>query len=363
MKKILFFANSTWYLTNFKMGLMKRLEEIGYKVILLAPQTDSELPFEFHAIKVRGTGRNPLQDAFLYFQIKTKLKEISPDLVINYTVKPNIYATLAAKSLGIPSIINIAGLGVFFRKNNLSAKIIRFLYKISSQKADFIFFQNKDDKEIFTKLYNNKKYHILPGSGVDLQKFQPTKFKRNEVFTFLFLGRLIKEKGIYELIEAIQKVRKIHNAELRILGFTDVDNPTAISKKEVQNWHDMGIIRYMGFTDNVYDYILDCDCVILPSYYGEGVPKSLLEAASMAKPIITTDHIGCKEAVDDGVTGFLCAVKNADDLADKMLKMIELPDDELEKMGNNGRKKMEKEFDEEIVISENIKQIGNLIGK
>jgi glycosyltransferase involved in cell wall biosynthesis len=363
MKKILFFANSAWYLTNFKMGLMKRLEDIGYKVVLLAPQADYEIPFEFHTIKVNGKGRNPLQDAFLYLEIKKKLKEIAPDLVINYTVKPNVYATLAAKSLGIPSIINIAGLGVFFRKNNVSAKIIRFLYKLSSQKADFIFFQNKDDQEIFTQLYNNDKYHILPGSGVDLKKFQPSKFRRNEVFTFLFLGRLIREKGIFELIEAIQKVREKYNAELRILGFTDVDNLTAISKKEVQNWHDKGIIRYMGFTDNVCEYILDCDCVVLPSYYGEGVPKSLLEAASMAKPIITTDHIGCKEAVDDGITGFLCSVKNSDDLADKMLKMIELPDEELGIMGKNGRKKMENEFDEEIVISENIKQIKKLIGE
>ena len=155
-------ANTTWYLYNFKMGLMKKLSEQGYEVVLVAPKADFDIPFEFHHLSINGKGKNPFQEAMLFYKMVKLFRKISPDLIINYTIKPNIYGSLAAKFLKIPTIINVAGLGIAFKKKNISAIIIKLLYKISAERADFIFFQNSDDKKIITSNCKNKNFDILP---------------------------------------------------------------------------------------------------------------------------------------------------------------------------------------------------------
>ena len=243
-------------------------------------------------------------------------------------------------------------------------KIAKWLYKYSQSKASKIFFQNSDDFEMFIceKLVDKQKCDILPGSGVDTEKFKPLNLeKKDNIFRFLLVARMLWDKGIGEYVEAAKIVKqKYSDVEFQLLGFLDVANKTAISKKQMQKWVDSGIVNYLGVSDNVKEQIAQSDCIVLPSFYREGTPRVLLESASMAKPIITTDSVGCRNVVDDGINGFLCKVKNSQDLANKMEMMINLSEDERRVMGKAGREKMIKEFDEKIVIEKYLNAIRRL---
>ncbi|MFW5613626.1 MAG: glycosyltransferase family 4 protein, partial [Campylobacter hyointestinalis] len=259
------------------------------------------------------------------FELYKLYKQLKPDIVLNFTIKPNIYSSLICRYLKIPCISNITGLGTIFIKQNFITKIAKFLYKIALNKNKSIFFQNDDDKKLFLK-YNlisqKNNIDVLPGSGVDLDKFKPSPKVDNDKFIFLFIGRLIRDKGISELIEAsIMLGAKYDNFKIWLLGELGVQNNTAISQDELNGWLKNDFIEYLGTTDNVADIIAKSDCVVLPSYR-EGTPRSLLEAAAMAKPIITTNTVGCRDVVSDGINGLLCEVANAKDLAGKMEKML-----------------------------------------
>jgi glycosyltransferase involved in cell wall biosynthesis len=364
MKKIVFFANTSWYIYNFRMSLMNELSNMSYKIIVLAPRDDYSkmIPYEYHHIKMSNHGLNPFQDALTFFKICKVLKKIKADLILSYTIKSNIYGVIAANRLNIKNVVNIAGLGTTFRKKSIISLFIRKFYRYAVHKADYIFFQNIEDLKLFTNNHNFKNYSLLPGSGVDINKFTPKITTDNKEFTFLLLGRLLREKGIYEFVDASKIVKKKFMAKFQLLGFLDSKNPIAIRKSEIDKWHENGIIEYLGFTNDVRRYILSADCVVLPSYYGEGVPKSLLEAASMGKPLITTAHIGCREVVDDGENGFICQPKSVEDLSEKMIKMLNLEINELKKMGLKSRKKAIKEFDEKIVLGAYKAQVKKMLG-
>lgn len=364
MKKIVLFANTSWYIHNFRMNLMKELSKLDYQIIVIAPQDDySEMiPYEYHHINMNNHSLNPFYDALTFLKIYKLLNDLKPDLILSYTIKANIYGVLAAAKLRIKSVVNIAGLGTTFRKKSITSYFIRKFYRFAVNKADFIFFQNNEDLKLFIKNQNCKNFKLLPGSGVDLKKFAPKTSKVNEKFTFLLLGRLLKEKGVYEFVESAKKVKKEYKAKFQLLGFIDSKNPIAIRKSEIDKWHNEGVIEYLGFTNDVRGFILNSDCVVLPSYYGEGVPKSLLEAASMGKPLITTDHTGCREVVEDGVNGYICQPKNVEDLSTKMIKMMNLKENEFKKMGLKSREKVVNNFDEKIVLDAYKSLIQKLIG-
>lgn len=349
--------NTSWNIYNFRRGLAQFLLDKGHQVIAIAPRDEYsdylvEMGCEFYPVKLERKGSNPLRDFDYMRQLFRVYKESNPDIILQFTIKPNIYGTLAAIPLRKLVINNVCGLGTVFLRDDLTSKIAKLLYKISFRYANKVFFQNEDDLQLFLEhnLIKKKITDLVPGSGIPLDKFHPADFQRNEIFTFLMIARLIYDKGILEYIEAIRTLRKKGlRAKFQILGFIDEDRNLGVSREQVQAWVDEGLIDYLGTTDHVAQFIEKADCVVLPSYR-EGTPRSLLEAAGMAKPLITTDIAGCRQTVVDGLNGFLCKVKDADDLALKMEEMYLLDNETLKGMGKASRIKVEKEFDEKIVI-------------
>ncbi len=369
IKKIAIVLNNSWYAYNFRFNLARILKDNGYEVIFIAPYDKkySELlkkEFEFFDITIDAKGINPIRDFNTMVSLYKLYKNIKPDIVLNFTIKPNIYSSIVAGILKIKSISNITGLGTIFIKQSIITKVAKLLYKIALGFNNKVFFQNNDDRNLFIDNNLISKYtsDLLPGSGVDLNKFIPIfKDIKSDKLIFLLIARLLKDKGILEYIEAIKIIKnKYNNIVFQILGAIGVENKTAITKKELENWIDDGLVNYLGTTDNVQDIISQVDCVVLPSYR-EGTPRSLLEACAMEKPIIATNVIGCKEVVDDGINGYLCEVKNAKDLSNKMEMIINLSSEERKIMGKAGRKKIVNEFDEKIVINKYLESIEEIL--
>lgn len=355
--KILIVVNNAWQAYNFRLNLARFLQSSGYSVIFIAPYDTKytnliKNEFECYSVFMDAKGINPLNDFKTIFDLYKIYKKINPTIVLNFTIKPNIYSSLVCGFLGIKCISNITGLGTIFIKESIVTKLAKVLYKKALSYNSLVFFQNNDDRNLFVNhgLIVYTKTDLLPGSGVDLNKFSPSNNVTNDIFVFLMVSRLIKDKGILELIEATQLLKKkYNNFEVHLLGAVDVANNTAVNKKELDNWVEQNLVKYLGVTDSVQNVLATSDCVILPSYR-EGTPRSLLEASAMEKPIITTNTVGCKEVVDDGINGFLCEVKNSQDLAYKMEKVLLMDKDKLLNMGKAGRKKIIREFDEAIVL-------------
>lgn len=318
----------------------------------------------FSHIKINNRGSNPLEDFVLFVRFLLLFLSEKPDVFLAYTIKPNIFGSLAAYFLGIPVVNNIAGLGSVFVKNTLLTSVVRGLYKLSLRKSVKIFFQNEDDRTYFVQegLVPPKLADIIPGSGVDLNRFEFTQLRdTGDCVRFLFIGRMLWDKGVGELVHATRQLKQSgFNFEVCLLGFLDVKNPSAIRSVQMDEWVEEGIVAYLGEADDVRPHIIAANCIVLPSFYREGVPRSLLEAAAMGRPIITTDSVGCKEVVDDGVNGFLCLPQNVDDLAEKMKQFMGLSAFARQEMGKCGRKKVEHNFDEGIVISKYLLAIARI---
>jgi len=372
-KTIAIVINTSWNIYNFRLGLLDALRDKGYRVIAIAPRDDyseklKALGFEYHDININNKGTNPFQDFLLMFSFYRLYKKLKPDVILQYTIKPNIYGTWAAKMVGIPVVNNISGLGTVFLNDGFSSKLARWLYRFSLRFAHKVFFQNPHDRQLFVdnKLIKAEKTDVLPGSGIDVEKFKPVDFKKEDQFTFVFLliARMIKDKGIVEFVEAARavsmgsecfdfaqsKYSDLIDLEFWLLGDLYLGNPTAISQAQLEGWQREGVVKYLGHVDDVASIVNKADCVVLPSYR-EGLSRVLLEAAALAKPIITTSVPGCKDVVDDGDNGFLCKVKDAKDLEVQMQKMLNLTNQQRQIMGQNGRRKIEQKFNEKIVIS------------
>ena len=283
-------------------------------------------------------------------------------MILHYTIKPNVYGSLAASFLRILVVNNVCGLGTVFLKNNLVSAVAMFLYKISFRFPKKVFFQNPDDLKLFLdkKLVPAHTVDLIPGSGIDLEKFKPVPFRRNQKFTFLLISRLITDKGILEYIAAVKKLRSEGlDARFQILGAMDPEHKRGIKASTINEWINSGTIEYLGTTEDVRHFIQQADCIVLPSYR-EGTPRTLLEAASCSKPIITTNVPGCNQVVENNVNGLLCNLKDANDLADKMNIMTNFSDETLNNFGSNGRLKMEEKFNESIVINKYLGTLADL---
>jgi len=368
MKKIAIVLNSSWGAYNFRLNLARALKKKGYKVIFIAPYDQKysnilKVEFDFFSLNVDPKGLNFIQDLKTLFSLFLLYKKESVDMTLNFTVKLNIYSSIASRLLNINSISNITGLGTVFIKKSLITIVVKNLYKIALRFNDKVFFQNKIDRKLFIEnnLVLEEITGLLPGSGVDLNKFIPVKnLTNNNKIVFLVISRLIKDKGLLEYVEAIKIIKKQYNhVEFQLLGLIEDKNRTAISKEELQNWIDDGLISYLGSTDTVESVIPQCDCVVLPSYR-EGLPRSLLEAGAMEKPVIATDIAGCRDIVDDGINGLLCKDKNSHDLADKINLMINLTNEQRLLMGKSGRAKVLEKFDENIVLNKYLASIEEL---
>ena len=356
------------YAWKMRSNLGFAFQKEGYEVVFICPydkySENIKKHFKYYDIKLNTKGTNPIEDVLTIYNYYKIYKQIKVDVVLQYTIKPNIYGTIAASMLNIPIVNNIAGLGTLFIKQSIVTKIAKWLYKFSQKKANKIFFQNQDDFELFAKeeLVERDKCDILPGSGVDINKFLPLEKKYDDGrFRFLLIGRMLRDKGVLEYIEAARIIKQRYsNVEFGLLGEIGVSNMTAISHEEIKKWTDDGIVTYLGTSDDVGEEISKVDCIVLPSYR-EGTPRTLLEAASMAKPIVTTDVPGCRNVVDDGVNGYLCEVKNAYDLAVKMEMMLNLTNEQRKSMGNAGREKVVRYFDENIVINKYLEAIKGIL--
>lgn len=352
-------ANTSWYLYNFRANTFLEFQKKGYYVIAIAPEDEYssllvKMGVRFIPIDIDAGGTNPIRDIKTLLSFYRIYRKERADCVLNFTPKNNIYSSIAASLLKIPTVNNIAGLGLLFVQETIPSKIARILYKVSQRKATRVFFQNEDDRELFKKhnIAPIEKTDRLPGSGVDLSRFVVRPAPDDGVVRFLLVARMLYDKGIEQYVEAARRLKKDYaeSVEFYLLGFLNVDNPNAITREMMDEWVAEGSVNYLGISDSVEDEIAKVDCVVLPSFYREGVPKSLLEAGAMGKPIITTDNVGCRETVDEGINGYLCEARSVDSLSNCMEKIVNLSHENRIYMGDKSRKKVAREFDENIVI-------------
>jgi glycosyltransferase involved in cell wall biosynthesis len=358
--------NTSWNIWNFRGSLIRALQAAGHEVLAIAPpdayseRLETELGCRFVPIRMENKGTNPAQDALLTRRFYSLYRREKPDVVLQYTIKPNIYGTLAAKLAGIPSVNNVSGLGTVFIVKNFVSTVALSLYRFAFRFPKRVFFQNGDDRQLFLDhgLVRAGITDLLPGSGIDTNKFRPAaEFRRQQPFTFLMIARVLYEKGVEEYFEAARLVREaVPGTRVQLLGGIDESGNIGVKRAVFDAWLQAGNVEYLGTSDNVAEHIQRADCIVLPSYR-EGTPKTLLEAAAMGKPIVTTDVPGCRETVVDGQNGLLCAVRNAPDLAAKMLQVLRLDDGALEAMGRAGRRLAEQKFDEQIVLDKYLRVV------
>ena len=371
--KVALASNTAWYLWKFRLSLAQALRAAGHEVVAVAPRDGyapklAEAGIRFVDVPMDNAGTSPARDLLFLFRLLRLLRRERPGVYLGYTIKPNVYGGLACRWLGIPSIHNVSGLGTAFMKRGALSWIACLLYRTGLGRSTRVFFQNNEDRNEFVGLglVPATVAAVLPGSGVDLDRFSPrggTSEGNPGPVRFILFARLIWDKGIGEYVAAARQLQKEDlAAEFQLAGFLDVKNRTAVSRTDVDSWVREGVIEYLGDADDVRPWIARTDCVVLPSYR-EGTPRSLLEAASMAKPVIAADAPGCRNAVKDGVSGFLCRVRDADDLADKMRRMANLTPEERAAMGRAGRAKMEREYDERIVIDRYLDDVAKLAQK
>jgi len=355
---IAFVGNTSFSLYKFRLGIMTRLKSDGHQVVAIAPVDEYSAllekdGFTFIAVDIDGKGKSIFADLKLIMRFLSIYEDIKPDFVFHYTIKPNIYGTIACGILRISSIAVTTGLGYAFNKKNLFNLFIKTLYRLSLKMSKEVWFLNHSDEEVFlqNRVISRKKAFVLPSEGIDSGYYLPRNTEQNSVFTFLLLSRLIKEKGIEEYVAASKLLHERGvKFKAQLLGKQEKESLKCISISTVMEWHDSELIDYLGESIDVRSFIAQSDCVVLPSYYMEGVPRCLMEAMSMSKPIITTNNVGCNELIDDGLNGLMCKTKDIEDLANKMEQMIFTSATQRIEMGENGRKKIVDHFDEQRII-------------
>jgi len=360
--------NGCWYIWNTRRPLLQTLQKAGYRISVVAPRDEyteklMEMGFGYREIKMDAKGINPLRDFLTLLSYKRIYREISPTIVLQYTIKPNIYGSIAAKGLGIPVINNITGLGTVFERPGPLQTAVCALYRYAFSRVHRIFFQNRDDRELFLdrRLVRTEQTGLLPGSGVNPEYFAPRP-RPEGPFCFLFVGRLLKAKGVEDFIAAAEMVKPLH-PEVRfvLVGPYDSNDPWSADDKLLRSAEKRGIIEVPGPTDEIREALAQADCMVLLSRYREGVPRSLLEAASMGKPLIAADSVGTREPVQDGTNGFLCRPGDIADLADKMERMLNLSEKEIEAMGKASRRRVKESFDETIVINTYLQTVDDIL--
>jgi glycosyltransferase involved in cell wall biosynthesis len=350
-------ANTTWYVVNFRSRLIESLIDQGWRVVVLSPPDRhvdrlAALGAEHVALTIDNAGTNPLRELGTLWRIRETMSRIRPSVVLTFTPKINIYLSLVARTLGVPVIANISGLGRAFVSGGWLERVSRALYGVALRWPSTVFFQNEEDRAIFIEagLVDAARTHRLPGSGVDVDRFSPRPKPQAGPFQFLLVARLLWDKGVGEFVEAARIVKARHpEVEFALAGFLDVDNPSAVPRSSVEEWEREGVIKFLGSFDDMVPVYAQADCVVLPSYR-EGMPRTLLEAGSMAKPTITSDAPGCREAVVNGVTGLIVKARDGQSLAIAMLELLQMPQKQRDALCQAARQRILDEFDEAIVI-------------
>lgn len=360
-KLIALVSNSAWSVYNFRLDVIRHLLQQEYRIIVFAPDDDYSsylreagclfVPIHFDNKTVR-----PLSDFLFYRQLVKLYREHRPDFIFHYVIKPNIYGSLAAATVGIPSVAVITGLGYPFAKRNLLYSIVKRLYRRALRKTEEVWFLNNEDAKVFIqeKIVNIEKVKVLPGEGINTEYFSPCiQTEKNPDFTFLMSTRLLKSKGINLYVDAARILKKKnYTVRFELIGFFEKHHPDSITQEDINRWEREGLVHYGGFAHDVRPFLAKADCFVFPSFYNEGVPRCLMEAASMELPVITSYNRGCKEVVLNNSTGYTCHLQDPFDLADKMEKMLNLPAEARERMGKNGRPLVVKKFDINLIIRE-----------
>ncbi|WP_066560226.1 glycosyltransferase family 4 protein [Croceicoccus bisphenolivorans] len=351
-------VNVAWNLCNFRSGLVSALLADGHRLTVLAPLDDSvttlaAMGCEVCDLPMDRKGLNPVRDAGLLRRMSRAFGTLRPDVVLGFTIKNNIYGALAARRHGIAFLPNVTGLGTAFLSGGAVERIATMLYRQAFRAVPRVFFQNRDDLSLFIerKLVEHAQTVLLPGSGIDLDRFAPSPPPASDSGpVFLMIARLLRDKGVHEYVEAARIVRSRYpGARFQLLGAAGDANRTAIDLATVHGWERSHGIEYLGTSSDVRREIAAAHCVVLPSYR-EGAPRTLIEAAAMARPLIATDVPGCREVVDDTETGLLCSARSSESLARACTGFIAMPPAAQTEMGRAGRAKMEREYDQQIVI-------------
>jgi glycosyltransferase involved in cell wall biosynthesis len=361
-KRIALVANSTWNIYNFRQNLIQKFSREGYDVVVIAP-VDEYIIYKEKYPDVRHynlrmldrDSTNPIRDLLLILELWRKYRKLKPDIIIHFTHKPNIFGGLAAWLAGITSYATVTGLGYPFIHKGLVRILLTSLYKMTAGCHKLFIFENTEDKNLFTqkKIVPERKSRTVKGCGVDTQWFLPIQADSERHKTvFTFIGRLLYDKGIREFVEAARRIRsQRQDAEFWIVGELDPQNPATVDKEDLITWVQEGIVLYHGFVKDVRTIIASSDCIVLPSYR-EGLPRTIIEAMSMEKPVITTDTAGCNETVEEGVNGFLVPVQNTELLTHAMLRFLQLSPSERKQMGKKGRELAVTEFDDKKIAAE-----------
>lgn len=352
MSRVLFLVNHDVVIYNFRLEIVERLLADGHEVYISSPYGDRiddlvQLGAKFFETTIDRHGKNPFNELMILKKYKKLMKTIRPDVVLGFTIKPNIYGAIASRKFGIPFVANITGLGTAVENPSITQKLIVLLYKYAFRKVKKIFFQNIENQQFFIDRKIAVHAHdLLPGSGVNLQRYSFTEYPSDDIIKFAFVSRIMKEKGIDQYLEAAEYIsHKYLNVEFHICGFCESEY-----NGKLQHMRDMGVVKYHGMIRNVAGFMSNMNAIIHPTYYPEGISNVLLESCAIGRPIITTDRSGCREVVDDGVNGFMIPPKNSQALIAAIEKFLELDLEQKRKMGVAARTKVEKEFDRNIVV-------------
>ncbi|WGS42831.1 glycosyltransferase family 4 protein [Burkholderia sp. JSH-S8] len=356
--RIMLVCNTAWAIYTYRHGLIRMLVARGAEVIVAAPH-DRTVPLleqmgcRYVPLAVASKGTSPREDLGTLAALYRHYRALAPDLVFHYTIKPNIYGSVAAWLARVPSVAVTTGLGYVFIQKSRAASVAKRLYRFAFRFPREVWFLNRDDLATFTDerlLAHPGRARLLHGEGVDLEQFAPVPLPAGDAPVFILIGRLLWDKGVREYVDAARAVRAQHpRARFQLLGPLGVDNPSAIGRADVDAWVREGVVEYLGEAHDVRPHIAAADCVVLPSYR-EGVPRTLMEASAMGRPIVATDVPGCRDVVADGETGLLCAARDSASLAARLVQMIELGPAGRDAMGARGRRKVAAEFDEQAVV-------------
>lgn len=361
-KRVLFLVNHDVVIYNFRLELVEKLLKEGYEVHISSPYGEriedlKVLGAIYHEIEIDRHGMNPVTELKLVRTYQQLIEAVKPDVILGYTIKPNIYGAMAAQKYTMPFIANITGLGTAVETEGIKQKIFILLYKIAFRNVQTVFFQNEENRKFFAD-HNIAagKHSLLPGSGVNLERFAVTEYPDDQIVKFLFISRIMKEKGIDQYLEAAKEIRKRYsNTEFHICGFCEEEY-----EGKLDEYVKRGIVLYHGMIRDVAGFLKNIHCVIHPSYYPEGISNVLLEACASGRPIITTDRSGCREVVDDGVNGYMIPQKNSKELVAAIEKFLKLNYIEKRQMGLNARDKVEKQFDRQIVVRAYMEKISSI---
>ena len=365
---VLMTVNTCWNILNFRRPVVEALVQAGHAVTVLAPADDSverlrALGCRVLPLAMDVKGLNPLRDLALMARFYRLFRAERPDVILSYTIKNNIFGAMAAQALRIPFLPNVSGLGTAFLSGGGLQRLVEALYRRAYARLPVVFFQNSEDRDLFVArgLVASGQGRVLPGSGIDLTRFAPAPYpKAGSAPVFLLIARLLRDKGVVEYVEAARQVKARHPAaRFQLLGAVDAANRSAIDAETLRGWVAEGVVEHLGTTDDVRPFIAAADCVVLPSYR-EGAPRTLIEAAAMARPLIATDVPGCRAVVERGRSGLLCKVRDAGSLAEEMLRFLSLSRDERVAMGQAARAHMERDYDQARVVAAYLQAIGEV---